>query len=109
MGHVELWRWNHITNVWDKVPAVVTTVRMVAAGQVAAGAHKLHWVDCNPSAGNSVWALTDAIAALGAIVLDEFHTARNSHCINLSPPMDFSVGIYLETFTNMTSVTFGFT
>ena len=86
----------------------VTTRRMVGAGQVIAGVHRLYWIKCNPSVAASVWALTDAIAALGAIVLDSYHASREGHTVNLSPPMPFINGIYLETFTNMTSMTFGY-
>jgi len=103
-----IWLWNHITNEWEKAPAVVTTIRLVAAGQVAAGAHKLYWLHMNPSAGNSILELTDAIAALGAVIYDDFHTAKEGHIHTLNPPMPFSTGIYLETFTNMTSVLFGY-
>lgn len=87
---------------------IVATKRMVAVGQVIAGAHKLYWIKCNPAAGNSAWQLTDAIAALGVVVLDGFHTNRESHMVPISPPMPFTTGIYLETFTNMTSMTFGY-
>lgn len=90
------------------VPASVTTKRMVGAGQVVAGTHKLYWIDCNPSAGNSVWELSDDTDGLSATVLDEFHTSRESHMINLNPPMPFTTGVYLKVFTNMTSVTFGY-
>lgn len=81
-----------------------TTVRMVAAGPVVAGAHNLYWVSCNPAAGNSVWEITDAIIALQPVVFDHFHTGREGHLMIMDPPMKFTTGIYLETFTNMTSV-----
>jgi len=101
--------WNPNLNEWEKAPAAVLTERMVAVGQVgAAGAHKLYWIDCNPSAGNSVWELTDDTDGSTAIVLDEFHTARESHVSNFSPPIPFDNGIYLKTFTLMTSITFGY-
>jgi len=102
------WRWNHITNAWEKAPAVVSTIRLVAAGQVAAGAHKLHWIKCNPAAAASVWELTDAIAGGGVILIDGFHQGREGHLNAFNPPMNFTTGIWLETFTNMTSLTFGY-
>lgn len=83
-----------------------TTVRKVAVGQVIAGAHNLYWVACNPAAGNSLWELTDAIAGGGAVVYDHFDTTRDSHHLDFDPPMKFATGIYLETFTNMTSLIF---
>jgi len=107
-GHVELWEWDEANNIWVKVPAVVATNRLVAVGQVIAGAHKLYWIKCNPSAGNSVWELSDDTTGLTATVLDEFHTAKEGHTDNFLPPMPFTTGIYLKTFTNMTSLIFGY-
>lgn len=102
------WEWDHIANIWVKAPACVTTVRRVAAGQVVAGAHRLYWINANPGAANSIFELTDAIAGGGAVVFDHFDTSRDGHVMNLIPPMCFSKGIYLETFNNMTSATFGY-
>ena len=107
-GQVGIWLWDDANQVWVKAPAAVVTVRMVATGQVIDGAHKLYWMALNPSAGNSVIELTDAIAALAAIAFDHFDVSREGHMLPLSPPMPFSTGIYLETFTNMTSVIFGY-
>ena len=108
MPGVFQWIWDNAGKVWEKAPAVVATKRMTDVGLVAAGAHKLYWVSCNPSAGLSVWELTDAIVALGAVVLDCYSTARETKMGVLSPPMQFNTGIYLETFTFMTSITFGY-
>ena len=105
---VGTWEWNHITEEWEKVPACVATKRVVAAGQVIAGAHKLYWISCNPSAGLAEWGLTDAIAGGGDILIDHYHTDRDSHNTNLVPPKYFATGIWLEVFTNMTSMTFGY-
>lgn len=88
--------------------AVVTTKRMVAVGQVVTGGHLLCWLSCNPSAGLSVWELTDNTDGALPLVLDHYHTDRESHNTNLIPPMPFARGIYLKTFTNMTSVIFGY-
>lgn len=86
----------------------VKTKRVTGTGQVVAGTHKLYWLSCNPSAGLSVWELTDAIAGGGVVLLDCYSTARETKMGVLSPPMLFTTGIYLETFTNMTSITFGY-
>jgi len=102
------WRWNHLTDTWEKAPAVVTSLRLVGIGQVIAGAHKLYWMHHNPSAGLSVIEITDAIAAAGPVQYDCFHTGREGHHVIFDPPLDFTVGIYLETLTNMTSAIFGF-
>ena len=101
--------WDNTNEVWEKAPACVATKRMVAVGQVIAGAHKLYWMATNPGVAASLFELTDAIlAADPTIVFDHFDTARDGHMMNLCPPMCFTKGIYLETFTNMTSITFGY-
>lgn len=108
MSQVGMWEWDSINKKWVKYPLTITTKYMVAAGQVRAGAHKLYWIQCNPAAGNSVWELSDDITGLTATVLDGFHTSRESHMVQISPPMPFATGIYLKTFTNMTSLAFGY-
>lgn len=103
-----IWLWNHITGEWEEAPAVVTPKRMTGTGQVIAGAHKLYWIACNPSAGSSVFELSDDTTGLTATVLDCFSTNREGKGFNLSPPMPFVNGIYLKTFTAMTSIVFGY-
>jgi len=88
------WAWNHHNNTWEKIPAVVSVDRRVGTGLIVGGAHKLYWVACNPAAGNSVWELTDSAVALGAVILDHFHTGREGHIMIISPPMPFTNGIY---------------
>ncbi len=84
-------------------------VRKTAVGQAGApGARVLFWINMNPSAGNSVVELTDATAGGAAVKYDCFHTEKESHVHQFDPPLEFSNGIYLETFTNMTSVVFGY-
>lgn len=102
------YRWNHITSDWEKAPAVVTVDRRIGTGLIAGGAHKLYWVACNPGAGNSLWEITDAVAPGGAVLLDCFSTAKESKGFVFNPPCPFTNGIYLETFTNMTAMTFGY-
>lgn len=102
------WLWDDANEVWEKAPASVVTKRMVGVGQVIAGAHKLYWISCNPSVAASVWELSDDTTGLTATVLDHYHATRDGHNTNLIPPKQFAVGIYLKTFTNMTSMTFGY-
>ena len=83
-----------------------TTTRLVAAGQVIAGAHNLYWLTCNPSAGSSVFELSDDTDGLSATVLDCFSTNREGKGFTFDPPMKFATGIYLKTFTAMTSMIF---
>lgn len=108
MPGVTLHEWDNTLKKWVRAPAVVPGKRMTATGQVIAGAHKLYWISCNPSAGNSVWELTDDTDGSTEIVLDHYHTTRESHNTNLIPPKQFSTGIYLKTFTAMTSMVFGY-
>ena len=108
MSGVFVWLWDNTLGEWVKDQASSTPKRMLAAGQVVAGQHYLCWMSCNPAAGNSLWEVTDAIAALGTVVLDCFSTNRESKMGSFRPPMYFATGIYLETFTNMTSITFGY-
>lgn len=107
-GSVLLWLWDDANTEWVKAPAVVVPLRLIAAGPVVGGAHKLYWVTMNPSAGLSVFELTDDTTGLTAVVYDHFHTAKEAHHVNLSPPMPFTTGIYLKTLTNMTSIIFGY-
>jgi len=102
------WYWNYTTNEWEKVPAVVTTKRMTAIGQVIAGAHKLHWVSMNPSAANSELVITDDTDGSTATVFDAFHATRDHMHMVLSPPMPFTTGIYLKTLNHMTSLILGY-
>lgn len=103
-----LWLWDYVNEEWVKAPACVLTKRVVATGQVIAGSHKLYWISCNPSVAASVWELTDDTDGSTGVVLDHYHTDRESHNTNLVPPKQFTTGIWLKTFTNMTSMTFGY-
>lgn len=105
---VFLWLWDATNSVWVKAPAVIVPKRMIATGQVIAGAHKLYWLHMNPSAGSSILELTDAIAGGGTVIYDDFHTDREGHLHPFNPPIPFSTGIYLETLTNYTSLVFGY-
>lgn len=108
MPEAFLYLWDYTNRVWVKAPAAVVTKRLAATGEVEAGAHKLYWMVLNPGVANSLIELTDAIAGGGAVVLDHFDTTRDGHVMSLWPPMPFTTGIWLETFTNMTSVIFGY-
>lgn len=114
-----LWGYNGAS--WDRLRSYGTgilkvgraeiglsTLRRVGAGQVKASPGTLYWMKCNPSAGNSIWELSDDLDGSTAIVIDTFHTNKDGHMVTFDPPMEFSTGIYLKTFTNMTSITFGY-
>ena len=103
-----IWLWDDANSVWVEAPAVVVTKTMHAIGLVVAGAHKLYWVDCNPSAVNAEWALNDGLLPRAPIVLSEFHANRDSHVSNYYPPMQFNTGISLAAYDNMNAVTLGY-
>lgn len=84
------------------------TMRRIGTGQVKASAGKLFWIVMNPAAAASIWELSDDVDGSTAIVLDHYDAAREGHMFTFDPPMEFSSGIYLKAFTNMTSMTFGY-
>uniref|UniRef100_A0A6H1ZP27 Uncharacterized protein n=1 Tax=viral metagenome TaxID=1070528 RepID=A0A6H1ZP27_9ZZZZ len=102
------YRYDAVFAGWTRVPSKVTPKRMTAAGQVVAGAHNLYWLSINPSAAAAAVDITDDLTGLGAIVFDMYRATRDHMHIVLEPPMPFSTGIYLKTFTNLTSVMFGY-
>lgn len=108
MPAVMLWQWDDTLHVWVKAPAVVRNIRKTAVGPVVAGAHKLYWVACSPSAPGAEWQLTDDIAGGGAIVYDHFDPDKHSDHLIISPPMQFITGIWVEKFDHMFSLVFGY-
>ncbi|MBA7607940.1 hypothetical protein ES703_15110 [subsurface metagenome] len=102
------WLWNHITSIWEKAPAVVRTLRLVAEDTGIAGAHKLYWIACSPDSPGAEWQLTDATAPGGAIVYDHFDPDKHSEQLIFAPPMQFNTGIWIEKFDHMHSLVFGY-
>jgi hypothetical protein len=109
MPQQDQYLWSVSELKWIKSPADCTTVRLTAAGQAYLGPCRLHWIIANPSGANAVLDITDDADGLGAIKLDAFLTAKETRMLALAPGMRFAVGIYLKTFTNLTSVVFGYT
>lgn len=118
---VSAWLYGFDGSNWDRIRTYgigiqkvgraevgLSTSRLEAVGQVKASAGTLFWMAINPSAANAVVELTNATAGSGTVVFDTFHTSRETHLYTFDPPMEFSTGIYLETFTNLTSVVFGY-
>ena len=103
------WGWDPVLEIWVKIPTSCTTTRLIAAGQAYLGMCRLHWIVVNPSAPNALLAITDHNAAAGVVVVDCFLANRNTLPIAMVPAKRFETGIYLETFTNLTSVVFGYT
>jgi len=107
-GQQNVWLWDKAAGVWEEAPASVLSARTAGAGLCLAGERKLYWVHCTPSAANSVWELTDALAGGGAVQVDAFYAGKESHMVSFSPPMQFGLGIYVETLTNITSLVIGY-
>ena len=101
------WLWQWITKEWIKRPACSEGVRKIAVGLIHSGPCYLHWWASNPSVAASAASISNTILGGGAIELDAFASLKDTVSQNLNPPMYFSVGIYLETFTNLTAITFG--
>jgi len=108
MAGTQGWLWDPIHELWKPAPYCVVSKRLDAPGLVISGPHELYWMHPNPSAGATVVELTDAIVALGAVVFDHVDSTKDGHMMPFNPPMHFDNGIFLETFTNLTSVTFGY-
>ena len=83
-------------------------LRRIGAGQVKASPGKLYWLKCNPAVAASVWELSDDLDGSTAVKIDGYHATRESHMSTFDPPLEFTTGIYLKTFTNMTSMVFGY-
>ncbi|GAI64200.1 unnamed protein product [marine sediment metagenome] len=101
------WEWNHITEKWEKAPAVVEPVRVIALGQAVLGACKLYWIACSPDAPGAEWEITDATETLQPIVYDHFDNDKHSDQLPISPPIPFTEGIWVEKFDHIHSLTFG--
>lgn len=101
--------WNHITEEWEKAPAVVTTTSMLGTGQVGpAGAHKLYWVVCSPDAPGSEFELSDDTDGSTAEVYCHFDSDKHSEHLPLDPPMPFTNGIYVKKFDKIKCLHFGY-
>ena len=108
MSSILLWAYNHITEDWERVPAVVRTVRVVALGQAVLGACKLYWIACSPDAPGAEFELTDDTATPGIVVYDHFDNDKHSEQLPLSPPMQFTKGIWVEKLDHIHSLVFGY-
>ena len=82
--------------------------RAIATGSVFAVPGKVHWIACNPKAPNALWELTDDLNGLSAVVYEHFDTDRHSDHLDYFPPLEFKVGCYVKTFTDMTSLVFSY-
>lgn len=102
------YRWDDTNEVWVKAPAVVTVVRLIAAGPVVGGAHKLYWITLTSNTANATITLSDDITGLTGIVYSLKCLANDSRHVVLAPPMPFTDGIYLKSVDKVDEVIFGY-
>lgn len=102
------WLWNHITNAWEKAPAVVFTIRATGTGSIVARPCKLYWIVCSPDSTGSEFELLDNTILAGTEVFCHFDSDKHSEILYLSPPQDFTKGIYISKFDKIKCLHFGY-
>jgi len=89
-------------------PVVVSTVMVQATGQAVLGACKLYWIACSPDSTGSEFELHDGIALNPPEVYCHFDNDRHSEHIHISPPMQFTLGIWVAKFDKIKCLHFGY-
>ncbi len=102
------WLWNQILSRWEKAPAAVYTIRAIATGSIVARPCKLYWIVCSPDAPGSEFELLDNTILAGTEVYCHFDSDRHSENLALSPPMQFTKGIYVSKFDKIKCLHFGY-
>jgi len=102
------WVFDYASELWLPEPASVVTKSKVATGQVIAGAHKLYWIACSPDSTGSEFELSDDTDGSTANVYCHFDSDKHSEHLSLSPPMQFSTGIYVKKFDKIKCLHFGY-
>jgi hypothetical protein len=74
---------------------------------VHAGETWLHWITINASAANALVELSDDLDGSGAVVWEYFVGVRKGEQVPFPVPFHFTTGLYIKTFTNLTSLVFG--
>ena len=90
-------------------PTFVYTIRATGTGLVLAGVHNLYWIVCSPDAAGSEFELLDNTILAGTEVYCHFDSDRHSEHLTLSPPMQFTFGIYVSKFDKIKCLHFGYT
>lgn len=86
-----------------------TTTRITATGAAVTGPLRLHWLTIAPNAVTTVLDLSDGTAAGVTIWSWKDQSGDGVHINFGDRPMVFAKGIYVETLTDITAVTFGHT
>lgn len=103
-----IWLWDEANNLWVPAPAAVVPVRLVAAGPVVGGAHKLYWITLTSDTDNATITLSDDTDGTTGIVYSLKCLANDSRHVVLAPPMPFTDGIYLKSVDKVDEVIFGY-
>ena len=103
-----VWLWNPNIADWEKAPASVLSIRAAATGSIVARACKLYWIVCSPDSAGSEFELTDNTVAGGTEVYCHFDDNRHSEHLLISPPMQFTKGIYVAKFDKIQCLHFGY-
>ena len=91
-----------------KQPEYVSTRRRLVPGQAVPWPCVLYWIGCSPDSPGAGWEITDSLIILGNIVYDHFDPDKHSEQLIFDPPIRFTVGIFIEKFDHMHSLTFGY-
>lgn len=92
-----------MSSVW-KAAIGPKRVTVIAGGPLFAVPTIVYWIACNPDAPNAWWILTDDLDGLGTPAYEHFDTDKHGDHIDFNPPLEFKIGLYVSTFSNMTSL-----
>jgi len=91
-----------------RASAGLSTTRRTTVGAVKASAGVLYWISIYPSAASWAVGLDDSLDGSAATKWDMGGADANGLHIVFDPPIPFTTGIYVETMTNITSITAGY-
>ncbi|MBA7560974.1 hypothetical protein ES708_02608 [subsurface metagenome] len=103
-----IYEWDHIAEEWIKKPAVVSVIRATDTGSLVARACKLYWIVCSPDAPGSEFELLDNTILAGTEVYCHYDSDKHSEHLILSPPQQFTKGIYVSKFDKIKCLHFGY-
>ena len=93
--------------VWKTNQDKLSLIRKTATGSVVSGACKLYWMTIAPSGATTVLDISDGTSS-GTTIWSWQDVVGTGPHLSFDPPMPFATGIYIETLTDITAVTFGY-
>ena len=103
-----IWLWDYINEEWVQAPASVRTIRATGTGSIIAVPCKLYWIICSPDSAGSEFELLDNTILAGTEVYCHFDSDRHSEHLIISPPQQFTVGLYVSKFDKIKCLHFGY-